>query len=45
MIDEMFAAAKKRIHKWVEVRCQIERGRKPSTARRSAGQLFKRRKA
>jgi len=39
-IDTMIAAARRRIHKSIERRTQVALGRKPSTANRSAGQLY-----
>ncbi len=43
-VDVVLRAVLRKLHKNIEIRWQIARGRKPSTARRSAGQLFKKRR-
>lgn len=45
-IETLIAAARRRLHKAIDLRCALARGdRKPSTVRRSVGQLYRRRKA
>lgn len=41
-LDAMIEEARRRIHKMIEIRYQLAAGRPPSTAHRSAGQLYKR---
>lgn len=42
-LDAMIAAARRRLHKAIDIRCAIALGdRKPSTVRRSIGQLYRR---
>lgn len=42
-IDAMIAEARRRLHKAIDIRCAIAMGdRKPSTVRRSVGQLYRR---
>jgi hypothetical protein len=44
-VDYWIADARRRLHKAIDVRTDIALGRKPETARRSAGQVYKRKDA
>lgn len=40
-VDAMCAAAIRRLHKAIDIRAGIAHGRKPTTVRRSCGQLYR----
>ena len=45
-VEALLVAARRRLHKSIDLRCALALGdRKPSTVRRSVGQLYRRRKA
>ena len=44
-IDALIAAARKRLHKRIDVACAIAAGKAPTFARRSAGQRYRDRAA